>query len=417
MHSSLPQQLANFKFSRSRVLRWGFEVFERLAVRRSRVVIVICAELERQVREIAPQAAAGADRERPRRRRRAAATAGATRCARSSGSGRRRRWCSTPGTFEAYQGLDLLFDAAQDGAGGTIRTRGSCWPAGAPTRSPRRRARWPRAGLADVVIFAGERPADQIPHFLEAADVLVSPRSRGTNTPLKIYQYLRAGRVDRRHAAAHAHAGADRRGRDPHRADARGVWRRHPRGAGRPRARCRASAARAGELAETQVQLRGVSDRTREAVVAPDRARRDAAGHRRRGLSQAPGPRPRTPSRTAGPLQLHRLRRPGHGRSVRSRALQRADRRAAGRDAGRRAARLRRRRRRRRRCSTSARAPAGRRWCWPRPGARVTAVDASGRDAARGRSAGRRARGSGHRVRDWRRASPGVRRPGRLTRW
>ena len=57
MHSSLPQQLANFKFSRSRVLRWGFEVFERLAVRRSRVVIVICAELERQVREIAPQAA------------------------------------------------------------------------------------------------------------------------------------------------------------------------------------------------------------------------------------------------------------------------------------------------------------------------------------------------------------------------
>jgi glycosyltransferase involved in cell wall biosynthesis len=29
---------------------------------------------------------------------------------------------------------------------------------------------------------------------LLAADVLVSPRSRGTNTPLKIYQYLRAGK-------------------------------------------------------------------------------------------------------------------------------------------------------------------------------------------------------------------------------
>jgi glycosyltransferase involved in cell wall biosynthesis len=46
-----------------------------------------------------------------------------------------------------------------------------------------------------AVIFAGERPSTDIPAFLEAADVLVSPRSRGTNTPLKIYQYLRSGRA------------------------------------------------------------------------------------------------------------------------------------------------------------------------------------------------------------------------------
>jgi glycosyltransferase involved in cell wall biosynthesis len=50
-------------------------------------------------------------------------------------------------------------------------------------------------GIRDITIFAGERPAAEIPSFLRAADVLVSPRSRGTNTPLKIYQYLRAGRV------------------------------------------------------------------------------------------------------------------------------------------------------------------------------------------------------------------------------
>jgi glycosyltransferase involved in cell wall biosynthesis len=40
----------------------------------------------------------------------------------------------------------------------------------------------------------GQRPAEEIPSYLEAADVLVSPRSSGTNTPLKIYQYLRCGR-------------------------------------------------------------------------------------------------------------------------------------------------------------------------------------------------------------------------------
>src|SRR5258706_11640699 len=51
------------------------------------------------------------------------------------------------------------------------------------------------AGIGDVAIFAGERPAAEIPAYLLAADLLVSPRSRGTNTPLKIYQYLRSGKA------------------------------------------------------------------------------------------------------------------------------------------------------------------------------------------------------------------------------
>src|ERR1019366_1913409 len=51
-----------------------------------------------------------------------------------------------------------------------------------------------RPGADAAVIFVGERPASDIPAYLLAATVLVSPRSRGTNTPLKIYQYLRAGK-------------------------------------------------------------------------------------------------------------------------------------------------------------------------------------------------------------------------------
>jgi glycosyltransferase involved in cell wall biosynthesis len=51
------------------------------------------------------------------------------------------------------------------------------------------------AGIEDVTLFAGERPAAEIPAYLLAADLLVSPRSRGTNTPLKLYQYLRSGKA------------------------------------------------------------------------------------------------------------------------------------------------------------------------------------------------------------------------------
>src|SRR5215471_16079296 len=52
MHSSLPQQLTNFAFTKSRVVRWCFEVLERFVVRHSRVVIVICPELKTTVQSI-----------------------------------------------------------------------------------------------------------------------------------------------------------------------------------------------------------------------------------------------------------------------------------------------------------------------------------------------------------------------------
>src|SRR5712692_6440055 len=56
MHSSLPQQLTNFAFTKSRAVRRLFMAIERLMIRRSRVVIVICPSLEETVRGIEPQA-------------------------------------------------------------------------------------------------------------------------------------------------------------------------------------------------------------------------------------------------------------------------------------------------------------------------------------------------------------------------
>src|SRR5262245_66119936 len=52
MHSSLPQQLTNFAFSRSAAVRRAFSALERLMIRRSRVVIVIRPSLVAAVGEI-----------------------------------------------------------------------------------------------------------------------------------------------------------------------------------------------------------------------------------------------------------------------------------------------------------------------------------------------------------------------------
>jgi glycosyltransferase involved in cell wall biosynthesis len=192
MHSSLPQQLTNFAFSQSRALTRAFSWMERFVVRRSRVVVVICPHLEEVVRGIEPGVPAVLIENAP--------GSGDTPIA---GSGARIRAelglaADAPvilytGTFEAYQGLDLLFGAARQ----VIERRPDArfvLAGGRPDQIAAARAQAERAGLGESVVFAGQRPFEEIPLFLDAADVLVSPRSTGTNTPLKIYQYLRAGR-------------------------------------------------------------------------------------------------------------------------------------------------------------------------------------------------------------------------------
>src|SRR3546814_4893667 len=51
-----------------------------------------------------------------------------------------------------------------------------------------------RLGLNGDVIFTGTVPQSEIPGLLSISDVLVSPRLLGTNTPLKIYAYMRTDR-------------------------------------------------------------------------------------------------------------------------------------------------------------------------------------------------------------------------------
>jgi glycosyltransferase involved in cell wall biosynthesis len=192
MHSSLPQQLSNFQFSSSKLLAQALGWVERFVIRRSRVTIVICPQLEDVVRAIDPAAATVLIENAP----------GASDPPIANGTGCVRREFGlapgTPlvlytGTFEAYQGLDLLFAAARPLIAARPDAR-IMLVGGQPEQVAQAQAEAAAAGVAGACVFVGQRPAEEIPRFLDAADVLVSPRSRGTNTPLKIYQYLRAGR-------------------------------------------------------------------------------------------------------------------------------------------------------------------------------------------------------------------------------
>jgi glycosyltransferase involved in cell wall biosynthesis len=192
MHSSLPQQLTNFAYSRSRVVKATFAWLERFVISRSRVVIVICPQLEDVVRGIDAAVPAVLIENAP-----------GSGDAPTDGSGLavRRELGIDPGaplvlytgTFEAYQGLDLLFASMRVVLAARPDAR-LVLAGGRPDQIEAARRHAAATGIGAATVFAGQRPAEEIPAFLDAADVLVSPRSLGTNTPLKIYQYLRSGR-------------------------------------------------------------------------------------------------------------------------------------------------------------------------------------------------------------------------------
>jgi glycosyltransferase involved in cell wall biosynthesis len=193
MHSSLPQQLENFAFTRSRILRALVSWLERLVVRRSRVVVVICPQLEETVRAIGATVPVVLIENAPGSGDAPVEGSGA-RVRASLGLSSEVPLVLYTGTFEPYQGLDLLFDAAAH----VLRSRPDArfvLAGGRPDQVSEAGALVRARGLGEAVIFAGQRPAEEIPLFLDAADLLVSPRTSGTNTPLKIYQYLRSGRA------------------------------------------------------------------------------------------------------------------------------------------------------------------------------------------------------------------------------
>jgi len=191
MHSSLPEQLENFRYSKSRLLRYLFDLAERITIKGSDAVIHICpylgevsekvdADTPRFLIENSPLAESGtiADEVHARDKRTELGLSDAF-------------VLLYTGTFEAYQGLDLLYEALARVSDPSVRL---LMVGGKPEQVDEARAEVARAGVADRVVFTGAKPPGEMPLYLAVGDALVSPRSHGKNTPLKIYSYLQSGK-------------------------------------------------------------------------------------------------------------------------------------------------------------------------------------------------------------------------------
>ena len=98
------------------------------------------------------------------------------------------------GSFALYQGVDLLFSAIAETvkAGSPIRF---IIIGGKDGEIAEKREMLTQREVDTSVTFLGKIAPDTLPEYLFASDILLSPRISGVNTPLKILDYMKAGKA------------------------------------------------------------------------------------------------------------------------------------------------------------------------------------------------------------------------------
>lgn len=194
MHSSLPQQLGNFRFTASRTVVAMFERLENASLAGADAVITICPDLasyaESRVADPARHFLIENSIFDDVRLRRNGNGHGGAAVPPALPAG--RPVVLYAGTFEPYQGLDILLAAFA-----RVRERRPdaflCLAGGSPEQVAQHRALAAALGLSDAVVFLGRVEPAIARRLTTAAAVLTSPRTHGTNTPLKVYEQLASG--------------------------------------------------------------------------------------------------------------------------------------------------------------------------------------------------------------------------------
>lgn len=188
MDSLLSQQLVQkWRFMKPLAALLG--VLERAAIRRSDRVLAVCEELAVHARACLPGDRVTVLPDVPLPDRSGGLAVESLRSIVPDG-------CVLAlyvGNLEHYQGVGLLLEALQrSDAQMPLRV---LIIGGEPLHIEAHRDRAEQLGIADRVLFLGPRPVDALPRYLAQADILISPRTLGQNTPMKIYSYMQAAKA------------------------------------------------------------------------------------------------------------------------------------------------------------------------------------------------------------------------------
>jgi glycosyltransferase involved in cell wall biosynthesis len=188
MDSSLADQLTD-SWRMLKPLRKLFELIERMTVRRSTAVLAVCEDLAAKVRPWVGEARVVVLPDVPLDGARGIVPVDSLRDI----AGPTALIGLYVGNLEHYQGIDLLVDGVASLKRSTdVHT---FVIGGDPAHVERYRQRAAELGIADRLHFLGVRPIAHLSAYLAQADILLSPRTLGGNTPMKVYSYMSSGKV------------------------------------------------------------------------------------------------------------------------------------------------------------------------------------------------------------------------------
>ena len=162
--------------------------FEAIAVRRSAGVLTVCVALEDVAHRHAPATPVGRVEDTTLLPAAPTANGGRHLPAETAGA----PVAMYVGNLEHYQGIDLLLEGFRHTLDQMHEAR-LVIVGGQAEDIVRYGERATALGIRQAVHFLGPKPVSALGDLLREADVLVSPRLKGLNTPMKIYSYLDSG--------------------------------------------------------------------------------------------------------------------------------------------------------------------------------------------------------------------------------
>ena len=191
MHSSLPKQLVNFKFGDNRLMISMFKFLEKMVINTCDAMITIGPDLEKHAKEINPDLPIQMIENLPSESKE---SDGETSQELRKRLGYEDNYVIVyTGTFEKYQGVDVLIESIESVSRKYPKTV-LILAGGKPDQIEAYKKIVAKHHLEEFVTFLGIVPIDEANKYIELADILVSPRIEGTSVPLKIYTYLKVGK-------------------------------------------------------------------------------------------------------------------------------------------------------------------------------------------------------------------------------